>query len=129
MLYTGVLKAFKFYELLPVSLNFSIRNDLHIHHGWQRSYIVFLSSITKRRRMKLKMYQDKYFCFGIVFNHAKFLKDLTCQFLATPFSTIFLFNVLAHRYQKHRKNYLKEAKQIAHLNWIEFNWIQYPCLK
>ena len=49
------------------------------------------------------MYQDKYLCFGIIFNHAKFLKDLTCRFLATPFSTIFLFNVLAHRYQKHRK--------------------------
>ena len=24
--------------------------------------------------MKLKMYQDKYLCFGIIFNHAKFLK-------------------------------------------------------
>ena len=29
---------------------------------------------------------------------------------------IFLFNVLAHLYQKHRKNDLIEAKQIAHLN-------------
>ena len=27
-----------------------------------------------------------------------------------------LFNVLAHWYQKHRKNDLIEAKQIAHLN-------------
>ena len=66
--------------------------------------------------MKLKMYQDKYLCFGITFNHAKFLKDLTCRFLATLFSTILLFNVLAHRYQKHRKNDLIDTKQIAHLN-------------
>ena len=35
------------------------------------------------------------------FNHAKFLKDLTYRFLATLFSTVFLFNVLAHRYQIH----------------------------
>ena len=68
------------------------------------------------KKNEIKMYQDKYLCFGIIFNHAKFLKDLTCRFLATPFSTIFLFNVLAHRYQKHRKNDLLEAKQIAHLN-------------
>ena len=64
----------------------------------------FLSSFTERRRMKLKMHQDKYICFGIIFNH---VKDLTCWFFATLFSMIFLFNVLAHWYQKHRrKNYL-----------------------
>ena len=49
--------------------------------------------------MKLKMNKDKYVCFWIICNHAKFLKDLTCQILATPFSMIFLFNVLAHWYQ------------------------------
>ena len=59
--------------------------------------------------------QDKHLGFGIIFNHTKFLKDLTCQFLATPLSKIFLFNVLAHRYQIHRKNDLIEAKQIAYL--------------
>ena len=65
--------------------------------------------------MKLKMYQGKCL-FEIIFNNPKFLKDLTCRFLAIPFSTIFLFDVLAHRYQKHWKNYLIEAKEIAHLN-------------
>ena len=50
-----------------------------------------------------------------IINHAKFLKDLTCHFLAMPFSTIFLFNVLPHWYQKHRKNDLIEVKQIVHL--------------
>ena len=54
--------------------------------------------------------------FGIIYNHAKFLKDLTCQFLYTLFSKNFLFNVLAYRYQKHRKNDVIEAKQIAHFN-------------
>ena len=65
----------------------------------------FYSSIlqNERRRMKLKMHQDRYLCFGIIFNHAKFLKDLT-------------FNVLANRYQIHRKNDLMEVKEIAHLN-------------
>ena len=59
----------------------------------------FPSTITKRRRMKLKMYQDKYLCFGIFFFHHKFLKDLTCRYFVTLFSMIFLFNVLAHPYQ------------------------------
>ena len=76
----------------------------------------FLSSITEQRWIKLKMYQDEYFCFGLIYNHVRFLKDLTWRFLATLLSTIFLFNVLAHRYKLHRKNDLIEAKQIAHLN-------------
>ena len=47
---------------------------------------------------------NKYLCSAIIFNHVKFLKDLTCWFFATLFSMIFLFNVLTHWYQKHRKN-------------------------
>ena len=82
----------------------------HTTHIW------WVGESKERRRMKLKMYQDKYLCLGIFFNHAKFLKDLTCQFLFKPLSTILLFNVLAHRYQIHRKNNLIEAKQIVHLN-------------
>ena len=99
-------KGSTFYELLAIALNFFIRNDLR-----RRSYS-FHSLITEQRRMKLKRYQDKYLCFRIIFNHAKFLKDLTCWFLTTSFSTISLFNVLAHRYQKHRKNDLIEANRL-----------------
>ena len=75
----------------------------------------FRSSITEQRRMKSKVYQDKYLCFGIIFNHAKLLKYLTCQFFAMLFSMIFFIQCSRSSVSKHRKNDLIEVKQIAYL--------------
>ena len=40
----------------------------------------------KKNEIKIFLYQDKYLCFGIIFNHAKFWKGLTCHFFATVFN-------------------------------------------
>ena len=58
--------------------------------------------------LSFKCFSINIFVLGLFLSRCQISKG----FLATSFSTIFLFNVLAHRYQIHRKNDLIEARQI-----------------
>ena len=50
----------------------------------------------------------------IIFDCAKFQKDLTCRFLDTLFQIFFLFNFLAHSYIRQMKTWLLETNRLAH---------------